>query len=196
MKTYILLLTLILPFLSKAQSDKYASSYVCNNGGAHFISIAPFENIEAFTHHSYCVINAQSKTVAVKIPIQSFRFESKLMQDHFNDMFLESDKYPTANLEASIVENIDLTKDGVYDVTLKGTLEIHGVKHERELKGKITVRAGQVANAVSYFDIKLDDYNLTVPLALSMNIAEKISIDVNFNFEKFSNAVFAADELN
>jgi len=185
MKQYILIIMLVLPVLSKAQIDRYHNSYVCANGKAHFLSSAPFGNIAAVTNSSACVLNTQTKEVAVKIPISSFHFDQELMKDQFNEYYLESDIYPNAVFDAAIVENIDFTKDGVYNVILKGELEIHGVKQQREVHGKLTVLNGEPVKATASFNVALDDHKIKVPMALSLNIADVIQIDVDFTLEKY-----------
>ena len=88
------------------------------------------------------------------------------MEEHFNENYMESDKYEYSSLDGVIVENIDFTKDGVYDVTIKGTLEIHGVKVEREIKGKLTIKNGVPVNGTAKFDIKLADHKIKIPSLL------------------------------
>jgi polyisoprenoid-binding protein YceI len=84
-----------------------------------------------------------------------------------------------------IVENIDFTKDGTYDVTLKGTLDMHGVKQAREIKGKLTIKNGAPVRATATFIVKLVDHKIKIPKAVVMNIAEEIKVDVDFTLEKY-----------
>ena len=107
------------------------------------------------------------------------------MQEHFNENYLESDEFPTAVLDMVIAENLDFTKDGSYDVTLTGTLDMHGVKQPREIKGKLTIKNGAPVNATADFEVKLVDHKIKIPKAVIMNIAEKIKVDVDFTFEKY-----------
>lgn len=162
-----------------------AQEFVDRKGTVHFFSAATVENIEATTHSAVCAMNTGSKKVVAKIPVTSFVFKDKLMQEHFNENYLESDKYPYASLSGIIQENIDFTKDGVYDVTIKGTFEIHGVKADKEVKGKLTIKNGVPVNAIAKFDIKLADHKIKIPSLLGSNIAESEAVDVNFNFEKY-----------
>jgi hypothetical protein len=177
-------LLLITTSLVSAQ-DKYANTYVCSNGKTHFFSSTPIEDIEATSKTTVCVINTANKKVYAKVSMKSFAFKDKLMQEHFNENYVESDQYPTAVLDMVIAEDIDYSKDGTYDVTLKGTFEIHGVKQEREVKGKLTVKNGAPESAIANFDVKLVDHKIKVPKVVVMNIAEVIKVDVNFVFEKY-----------
>ena len=165
--------------------DKYANTYACTKGKIHFFSSSPLEDIEATSNVAVCVVNTQTKKVYAKVQQTSFVFKDKLMQEHFNENYMESDKFPSSVLDMAIAEDIDFTKDGVYDVTLKGTLEMHGVKKEREIKGKLTIKNGVPSQATAAFDVKLVDHGIKVPKAVVMNIAEVVKVDVDFALEKY-----------
>lgn len=185
MKTII---TSVLTFLSIAlfaQTDKYANTYACTKGKIHFFSASPLEDIEATSNVAVCVLNTQTKKVYSKVAQTSFVFKDGLMQEHFNENYMESDKFPSSVLDMLIVEDIDFTKDGVYDITLKGTLEMHGVKNDREIKCKLTVANGAPSKATGAFDVKLADHNIKIPKAVTMNIAEVVKVDIDFALEKY-----------
>ena len=187
MKT-ILSILLITVFCSAfAQQDKYAGSYICHDGRVHFFASTPFENISPVSNSAICAINTQTRKVEAKVKMNSFVFANSLMQEHFNENYIESEKFPYGILEAEIVENIDYSKDGVYDVTLKGTFEVHGVKKEREIKGKLTVTHGQPVSATAEFEVKLVDHDIKIPTAVIAKIAEVVKVDINFKFQKYHN---------
>ncbi|MES2621755.1 MAG: YceI family protein, partial [Bacteroidota bacterium] len=178
-------LLLVAANMLSAEDDKYANTYATTKGKIHFFSSSPLEDIEAETNSAVCVLNTQNKKIISKVTISSFAFKDKLMREHFNENYLESDEFPTAVLDMVIVEDVDFAKDGIYDVTLKGTLDMHGVKQNREIKGKLTVKGGAPVNAIADFDVKLVDHKIKIPKAVIMNIAEVIKVDVNFAFEKY-----------
>jgi len=168
-----------------AQDDKYADTYACQKGMIHFFSATAMENIDATSNTAVCVLNTKTKKVFCKVKQTSFTFKDKLMQEHFNENYMESDKFPVAQLDMVIVEDIDFTKDGTYDITLKGTLEMHGVKKEREIKAKLVIKNGQPVNATAVFMVKLADHGIKIPSIVGANIAEDVKTDVDFTFEKF-----------
>jgi polyisoprenoid-binding protein YceI len=180
-----LLMLLAVALFSNAQEDKYADSYICQKGMIHFFSATAMENIDATTNTALCVLNTKTKKVYAKITQTSFVFKDKLMRDHFNENYMETDKFPTGILDMTIVEDQDFKKDGVYDVTLKGTLEMHGVKQEREIKGKLTIKNGQPVNGAAVFMVKLADHKIKIPSVVGANIAEDVQVTIDFNFEKF-----------
>lgn len=162
-----------------------AQQYVAKTGKAHFFSKGTIEDIEATSKTAVCVLNTQNKKMVVKIKNKSFKFHDGLMEDHFNENYMESDKYEYSSLEALITDNIDFSKDGVYDVNVHGTIDIHGVKQERDFKAKITVKNGAPANGTAKFDVKLADHKIKIPSVVGQNIAEVIAVDVDFDFEKY-----------
>jgi polyisoprenoid-binding protein YceI len=168
-----------------AQAASNSNIYICKKGKIHFFSSSPLEDIEATSNEAAVVLNTQDKTVNAKITQTSFVFKDKLMQEHFNENYMETDKYPISLLKMVIAENIDFTKDGVQDITLKGTLDMHGVKQEREIKGKLTIAGGVPVKATAVFDVKLVDHQIKIPKAVMMNIAEVIKVDVDFALEKY-----------
>lgn len=171
--------------LQLSAQDKYAGTYACTKGKIHFFSASPLEDIEATTNSAICVVNTQTKKVYAKIQQTSFVFSDKLMQEHFNENYMESETYPSSVLDMVIVEDIDFAKDGVYDITLKGTLEMHGIKQDREIKGKLTIKNGALAQATAVFNVNLVDHKIKIPKAVVMNIAEVIKVDVDFALEKY-----------
>src|SRR5688572_1818979 len=127
MKRSLVIVFLLVMVVFAGAQDKHPTTYVCTKGKIQFFSKSPLEDIEAVSNSAVCVINTQNKKVSAKVPMSTFDFEKKLMQEHFNENYVESDKYPNAVLDMTIQENLDYTKDGIYDITLKGTFEVHGV---------------------------------------------------------------------
>lgn len=179
MKNLIIIIALLAGYSAGAQQ------FVAKTGKVHFFSKTSMEDIEGTSNVAVCALNTTTKKVIVKIRNSSFKFKDGLMQEHFNENYMESDKYEYSSLDAVVVENIDFTKDGTYDVTLKGTLDIHGTKVEREIKGKLTIKGGVPVNGNAKFDVKLADHKIKIPSLLGANIAEVIPVDVDFSYEKY-----------
>ena len=88
---------------------------------------------------------------------------------------MESDKFPKASFSGKIIEHVDFSKDGIYDIRAKGDLDIHGVKQTRIIKGKITVHNGSLlVNA--QFTVPLSDHNISIPSIVSQKIATEIQV--------------------
>lgn len=159
--------------LAKAQDI-----FICRNAHLSFFSSAPIEDIQAVTEKGVSALNIASNEIFFKVEIQSFQFKKNLMQEHFNEDYMESDKYPFAEFKGKLVSDPNFTKDGTYPVTVAGTLTIHNVPREYRVPGTITVRGGQVI-ATADFKVKLADHHIRIPRLLVKNIAEVVDVKVN-----------------
>lgn len=130
--------------------------------------------------------DTQKGEFAFSVLIKSFKFQKALMEEHFNENYLESNTYPKASFKGTITDlsKVTLSKDGTYPVTVKGDLTIHGVTKPVEAPGTITVSGGKVG-AASKFTVKVKDYNIKIPATLVNNIAETVDISVDCKYEPF-----------
>ena len=146
-----------------------------------FFSEAPVENISAVNKNAKALINAKNNEVAFVVTNVGFKFEKLLMEEHFNENYMESHKYKVSVFKGKIINEIDFTKDGTYEVTAKGTLDIHGVTVEREIKGTLTIINGNIT-LTSEFDVALKDHKIKIPKVVIKNIAEVIKVSINIQF--------------
>ncbi|HVI46921.1 MAG TPA: YceI family protein [Chitinophaga sp.] len=152
--------------------------YTCRNAQLSFFSSAPLEDIEAKTDKGVSAINIKTKAIYFKVPISSFEFKKKLMQEHFNENYLESDKYPFAEFKGNISNDVDFSKDGTYNVTVSGTLNIHGVGKQYQEKGAVTVQGGRITTT-STFNVSIADHKVSIPRLVIKNVAEVVAVTVN-----------------
>jgi polyisoprenoid-binding protein YceI len=116
--------------------------------------------------------------------MKGFEFERALMEEHFNENYVESSKYPKSEFRGVIMDNslVNYSKDGIYPVKVKGKITIHGVTGEVESAGKITIKSGKIyANAG--FSISLADYGILVPALVSDKVAKTATITVDCSLE-------------
>lgn len=151
-----------------------------------FFSSAPLEDIDAKNNRVISMLNTQSLEVLVRIPINQFEFQNKLMQEHFNEKYLESDRYPYATFKGKMSAGIDFSKDGVYDVSAVGVLNLHGVDQKRTLTGKISISKG-VIKLDTRFNINLADHKIDIPKLVFNKIAERIAVNATLNYLPFKN---------
>ena len=118
--------------------------------------------------------------MAFSMLMNAFQFEKALMQEHFNERYVESHKYPKATFAGSIedIEKIDLSKAGSYNVTVSGKLSIHGVTQTVSSKGTLKIGDDKTLTANSTFTINLEDYKVKIPTMYIDNISESIEIKV------------------
>jgi polyisoprenoid-binding protein YceI len=155
--------------------------YACKNAKVTLFSKAPIEDIEASTSSGTSVYNSSTGEVAFNVPIRSFKFEKSLMQEHFNENYLESDKYPNATFRGKVQSPPDLSKDGSYPVKATGSLTVHGVTQNRTIDGTFNVKGG-VVSLSSDFMVKCVDHKIDIPKIVFKNIAESINIKVTATY--------------
>ncbi|SFW82652.1 YceI family protein [Chitinophaga sancti] len=169
----VLLTTMLLLQLRTLAQDIYS----CKNTSLSFFSATPMEDIDAVTNKAVSAINGKTGAVYFKVTINTFKFKKSLMEEHFNENYLESDKYPTAEFKGKILEVPDLHKDGTYPVIVEGTMNMHGVDKVYHEKGTITVKDGK-PSLDAKFNVKLVDHKIKVPTLVVKNIAEVIEVTV------------------
>lgn len=157
-----------------------AQKMMTRTGKISFFSSTPIENIEAFNNDVSCILNIENGEIVFIVPVKSFKFEKSLMQEHFNEDYMESDKYPKANFKGQItnISDVNFSKNGSYSVKVQGKLSMHGVTHDITIPGTIIVKDGK-ATATTKFKIKTDDYNIQIPSIAANKIAKEIEITVN-----------------
>jgi len=174
-------LLLILYYFACVLPTSAQQLYTAVSTEVRFFSDAPLEDIEAVNKEGQSLINTQTREVAVKIPINSFVFPNKLMQQHFNENYLESDKFPHATFLGKISEAINFKAPGTYDVTATGKMTLHGVERNQTIKGKLTIEPGKF-NLDAAFDVLLADHKIKIPKMVFMKIAEKIAVTVKSSY--------------
>lgn len=152
-----------------------AQTYVSKNIRASIYSSTPLEDIEAVSNNASAVLITGTREVAVQVPVKSLEFDRKLMQEHFNENYMESDKYPFAKFKGTIAEQIDFSKDGEYDVTVNGVLSVHGVDQKRSIPGKISIKNGTVQISTA-FKVACANHKIKIPTLVFTKIAEQISV--------------------
>lgn len=154
---------------------------VCNNAKASFFSSTIVEDIEGKSAVGGSVIDTKSGNIIFKVRNSSFQFKKKLMQEHFNENYIESDKYPESEFKGTIKDPIDLTVDGTYKATIEGNLNVHGVTKAYKTLADLTVSKGAlIAKAV--FKVKLADHGIEIPTLVFKNIAEYVEVRVQATY--------------
>jgi hypothetical protein len=181
MKKGILLSLMSLFFVVSMSGQKYFT----RDGKISFFSDTPLEKIEAHNSKATSVLDASNGNLEFAVLIKAFQFEKALMQEHFNENYMESSKFPKSSFKGKVtnIKDINLKKDGEYNATVKGQLTIHGVTKEVETTGKFVVAGGKIS-AKSTFNVAVADYNITIPAVVRDNIAKTVKIAVDIKFEE------------
>ena len=180
MKYFSVLLLALLSFTQAGQDV-----YVCKNAKINIYSSAPIEDIEANSNEGVSVYNPATGELAFSLPIRSLHFEKAMMEEHFNENYIESDKYPKATFKGKVNEHPDLSKEGSYPVTVTGDFQVHGVTQNRTVKGEVKVSKGVVSMS-SEFMVKCADHHIDIPKIVFHNIAESIRIRVSATYSTYN----------
>lgn len=174
------LLLLCLVFAGSAFSQ---GKFFTRTGQISFSSKGVLETIKAQNKTVTCVLDAQTGQIQFSVMMRGFEFKKALMQEHFNENYVESDKYPTAEFKGQISSPLpDLSKDGNYPVKVKGKMTIHGVTQELTSDGKLTVQQGKM-KAEAAFNILLSDYRIRIPSIVKNNLSNTVNIAVDCSLQ-------------
>ena len=152
--------------------------FTSQNGKTKFISDAPLELIKAESNKLGSVIDIAKRTFAFTITMETFEgFNSPLQREHFLENYLEAEKFKAATFKGKIVEEVDLSVEGTYNVRVKGMINIHGVEKEKIIKAKIIVKSNEI-DIESNFQVPLEEHNIKIPKLVNQKIAALIIVEV------------------
>lgn len=176
--TLALAMLLATTILATAQNK-----YFDKNCDVTFLSNTPLEKIEGRNNSAVSVLDISTGAMDFAVLNTAFEFHQALLQEHFNENYMESEKYPKATFKGTIknLSSINFKADGSYPAEVSGTLSMHGVSKEIQVKGTIKVSGG-VFQAQSSFSVKPEDYNIEIPSVVKDKIAKDISISVSANY--------------
>ncbi len=172
-------LLLLIPVYLLVVNPVWAQIYEVSDGSVHIHSDAPQELIRAQSVHLRGAIDADKKAFAFRIRMSSFQgFNSPLQKEHFNENYMESAKFPEAIFTGKIIENVDISKDGEYNVRAKGKMQVHGLAQERIIKAHISTQKGTVTVS-SDFSVLLADHDIKIPRVVYDKLAPEIKVSIN-----------------
>lgn len=183
MKKIIIFASLLAITVGPASAQKYMTRTARINFNATAAN-SP-EKIEAVNNEVSNIVDMSSGQIVFQAPVKSFKFERALMQEHFNENYMESDKYPKAEFNGTIadVASVKTDKDGTYPVKVSGKLTIHGVTNEVSVPGTVTIKGGKVTMNAK-FAVKLKDYKIDVPSVVTDKVGKEATIAIESSLAK------------
>jgi polyisoprenoid-binding protein YceI len=154
-----------------------AQLMMTRSGIISFHSHTILEDIDAENKQVMAVIDAGKKSIAFSCMMKQFIFPRKLMQQHFNENYVESEKFPKATFSGSYTEDVDLEKNGVYPVSIRGRLTIHGVTRDINVPARLEVSNGKVTGTTT-FKLNPTDYNISIPFIVRDKIEKENTVKV------------------
>ena len=160
--------------------------YFTRDGHIDFFSSTALEDIKANNNKVTCVLDAETGEIEFAVLMKAFEFKKALMEEHFNENYVESEKFPKSKFQGKIlnITEIDFGMDGVYEVNIKGVLSIHGESNEVEVTGLIEVQ-GEELKTFSEFHVSPEDYNIEIPGVVRDKIAKELLITVDVLLKPF-----------
>lgn len=181
-KQLIIAFTLLLSINVSAQTK-----FFTKKGTIVFDATTPSspEKIRGKNENVISVIDLSSGAMEFMLSMTAFEFEKALMGEHFNENYVESEKYPKANFKGTITnfKSVILSKEGDQSVTVKGNLTLHGVTKEVEAPGTLTIHNNAITGAKSEFKVMLSDFKIEVPKLVNDKVAKEAKIKVDLNLE-------------
>lgn len=173
---------LTVALLSVSVAGTWAQTYMTRTGKVYFNATTKNspEVIEAKNNEGACIVDSKTGDVRFQVLIKSFKFERAAMQDHFNENYMESDKYPKADFKGTItnLSDVNFTKDGTYNAKVSGKLTIHGVTKDVSVAGTLSVKGSNITIKAK-FPVTLKDHNISIPglVADKLDKIANVSID-------------------
>lgn len=155
-----------------------AQSYISRSAQLRFFSATPLEDIEAKTASGVCRVNFETGVVECGVLMKSFMFRKSLMQKHFNDSYVESDKYPQAFFRGTMKNYNGVTERLPAKVEAEGSLTLHGVTQGLSIIIEFSGTSTQLQGATT-FKVKPADYKINIPALVRNNIAKEIEVFVS-----------------
>jgi polyisoprenoid-binding protein YceI len=160
------------------------SRYIDRSGKAAFFSSAPMEDIKAETNQAMSVFDIKTGDIVASMLMRSFNFRKALMQEHFNENYIESNKFPKATFKGKVtnLNQFDISKDGKYPLDISGEITLHGVTRPLHVTADALVDNGTI-KAKAVFPLEVKDFDIEIPRLVVMNIAEQVEVTVSFNYQ-------------
>jgi len=165
------------------------SKYITRTGLVAFeASVPSFEDVKAKNETTTCIINTKNGEIAALVFVKGFRFKNALMEEHFNENYIESNKYPKMTFKGLIKDFDETTLANNDELMVKkeitGSLSLHGKTKEVTLNNTSITLVNNTINIIGNFDVKPEDFDIKIPKIVSNKIAETIKINLTFKLEK------------
>ena len=180
MKNVLRFVTLVIML----SSSVFAQKYITKNGKIDFYSDAPMEKVEGKNNQVKAALDATTGDIVFQVLITSFEFKQALLQEHFNENYMESSKFPNSTFKGKVsnLKDINFSKNGKYTAVIEGDLLIHGITKKVKQSGTLEVKDGKII-AYAKFNLTIKDYNISIPSAVAGKIAEQVQVTVDTSMD-------------
>lgn len=168
--------------------SSFGQRFITKNGHIWFYSEAPLETIEAHNKQVNAALDINTGDFVFKVLMKSFIFEKALMQEHFNENYVESDKFPNATFKGRVtnMDAVEFSMPGSYNATIEGDLTIHGITQKVSAEGIFKVKNDKI-DGIAKFNVAIADYDISIPGAVAGKIAEVVEVNVDIKLSELKN---------
>ncbi|MCP4311034.1 MAG: YceI family protein [Bacteroidetes bacterium] len=179
MKQIIAILAVAGMFAGSAAAQKY----ITKEGVCDIFSETSFFTIEATNKKVASILDASNGDIVASTLMRSFKYQEALVEEHFNENYMESHMYPKGVFKGKITNfsEVDLGKDGIYPITIEGELSLHGETNSLTTPGKLVVK-GEIVTGTTEFEVSLAAYKIKVEEKYKDRIRDEIKIDLHFDY--------------
>ena len=162
----------------------FSQKYFTRTGTTEFkASVDAFEPVEAKNNSSTAILDTQNGKIASLLLIKAFRFRVALMQEHFNENYMDSDQYPKATFKGTI-HNFNVKElDSSQEYKISGTLTIKGIEKRIESVGNLSKKGDQIVLKTT-FSVAPQDFKIKIPSIVRKKIAERINIGIHYELSE------------
>jgi len=180
MKRKILIIAIAGIFTGMAAAQKY----ITREGVCDIFSETSFFTIEATNKKVASILDASSGEIVASTLMRSFKYQEALVEEHFNENYMESHLYPKGIFKGRITNfsEVDLTRDGTYPITIEGDLSFHGESNPLTSPGELVVN-GETIKGTTGFEVSLAAHKIKVEVKYKDRIRDEIKIDLHFDYK-------------
>ena len=165
-------------------SSLFAQKYICKDGNVRLLSKTAMLTIDGKNNKASSILDSKTGDLVVQLQVRGFKFPEALLEEHFNENYMQSGTFPKADFKGKIanIATVNFAKDGEYPIEIVGKLTIHGESRDIKEKGKVTIKDGKVAGE-SALTISLANYKVKIEESYKDRIDDKVALTMNFKYE-------------
>jgi len=175
---------LVLALFTVIYSSLAQEKLITRTAKVSFLSETPIEKIEADNTQVASIFDISKNKIAFNALLKSFRFDKALMEEHFNEKYVHSDKFPAAKFKGTLDHKITLDTPKRYEnIIIDGEMTFHGVTNPMKVKATLEVLKDKTVQMQTNFKIALSQYNIEVPSIVKEKIASDVAVTLIANYK-------------
>jgi hypothetical protein len=169
-----------------AFSNLFAQKYICKDGNVHLLSKTAMLTIDGKNNKASSILDSKTGDLVVQLQVRGFKFPEALLEEHFNENYMQSGTFPKADFKGKIanIATVNFTKDGEYPIDIVGKLTIHGETRDIKEKGKLVIKGGKV-EGTSTMNISLANYKVKIEESYKDRIDDKVALSMDLKYDLF-----------